>query len=52
MMKCIFRKASKSTLVSVTETESGKLFLTFAQSKSLNQRSNFASKPLKFGKFS
>ena len=48
--KCIFGKASESTLFSVTETESGKLFLNFVQSRSLNQRSNSASKPLKFGK--
>ena len=46
---CIFRKASESTLFSVTETESGKLFLNFAQSQKLNQRSYSASRPLKFG---
>ena len=38
--KCIFGKASESTLFSVTETGSGKLFLNFAQSQKLNQRSS------------
>ena len=38
-VKCIFGIASESTLFSVTETESGKLFLNFAQSQKLNQRS-------------
>ena len=50
--KCIFGKASEPTLFSVTETESGKLFLNFAQSQKLNQGSNSASRPLKFGKSS
>ena len=46
--KCIFQKASASTLFSVTET--GKLFLNFALFQSLNQGS--ASRPLKIGKCS
>ena len=50
--KFIFGKASESTLFSVTETESGKLLLNFAQSQKLNQISNSASRPLKFGKSS
>ena len=48
--KCIFGKASESALSSVTETESGKLFLNPAQFQKLNQRYNSASTPLKFGK--
>ena len=50
--KCIFGKASESSIFSVTETESDKLFLNFAQSQRLNQRSNSAYSPLKFGKSS
>ena len=51
-VKCKFGKAGESTLFSVTETESGKLFLNFAKSQKLNQRSNSASRALKFGKSS
>ena len=49
-VKRIFGKASESALFSVTETESGKLFLNPAQFQKLNQRYNSASTPLKFGK--
>ena len=51
-VKCIFRKATESTLFIITGTESGKLVFNFAQSKILNRRTNSASRPLKFEKIS